>query len=147
MVCVQKARLSIFSYWLIMESKQNWPDLGSPISKFRIYILWILLPIASTESLNVIGHWVWLWRALKRILRWGHLTWPGDMTLSDLDLKFSQHVRKRCMNRCAKTWGGAVAALALKLRWGTRSQARGGRSFAVLTTNTGVKKYYLLAAS
>ena len=25
----------IFFYWLIMERSQNWPDLGSPISKFR----------------------------------------------------------------------------------------------------------------
>ena len=30
------------------------------------------------------------------------VTWsPGDVTLSDLGLKFS-HVRKRCMNMCAK---------------------------------------------
>ena len=29
-------------------------------------------------------------------MRWGHLTWPGDLTLCDLGLKFSQHLRKRC---------------------------------------------------
>ena len=35
MVFVQKRSISIFSHWLIMEKSQNWPDLGSPISKFR----------------------------------------------------------------------------------------------------------------
>ena len=35
MVFVQKRRLSFFSPWLIMERSQNWPDLRSPISKFR----------------------------------------------------------------------------------------------------------------
>ena len=34
MVFFQKRRLSFFSHWLIMERSQNWPDLGSPISKF-----------------------------------------------------------------------------------------------------------------
>ena len=40
-------------------------------------------------------------------MRWGHLTWPGDLTLRDLGLKFLQHVRKRCMIRCAKNDGAA----------------------------------------
>ena len=35
MVFVQKKRLSFFSHLLIMERSQNWPDLRSPISKFR----------------------------------------------------------------------------------------------------------------
>ena len=35
MVFVQKRRLSFFSHWLKMERLQNWPDLRSPISKFR----------------------------------------------------------------------------------------------------------------
>ena len=49
-------------------------------------------------------------------MRSGHLTWPGDLTLRDLGLKFSRHVRKRCMIRCAAppfliysqktSWGG-----------------------------------------
>ena len=37
-VFVQKRRLSFFSHWLIywlIERSQNWPDLRSPISKFR----------------------------------------------------------------------------------------------------------------
>ena len=32
---VQKRRLSYFSHGLIMERSKNWPDLRSPISKFR----------------------------------------------------------------------------------------------------------------
>ena len=40
MVFVQNRRLSFFSHWLIMERSQNWPDLRSPISKFRdIYFI------------------------------------------------------------------------------------------------------------
>ena len=34
-------------------------------------------------------------------LFWGHLTWPGDLTLSDLGLK-CLHVRKRCINSYTK---------------------------------------------
>ena len=40
MVFVQKRRLSFFSPWLIMERSQNWPDIRSPISKFR-YVCFI----------------------------------------------------------------------------------------------------------
>ena len=43
----------------------------------------------------------------QTLYRWGHLTWPGDLTLRDLDLKFSQHMQKRCMNRYTKN-GGAL---------------------------------------
>ena len=39
--------------------------------------------------------------SIQTFLKWGHLAWPGDLTLSDLGLKISQYVRKRCMNRCA----------------------------------------------
>ena len=35
MVFFQKRRLSFFFRWLKMKRSQNWPDLGSPISKFR----------------------------------------------------------------------------------------------------------------
>ena len=35
MVFVPKRRISILFHWLIMERSQNWPDLESPISKFR----------------------------------------------------------------------------------------------------------------
>ena len=34
--------------------------------------------------------------------RWGHLTWPGDMALADLDLQFLGKFRNSCPNSCAK---------------------------------------------
>ena len=34
--------------------------------------------------------------------RWGHLTWPGDLTLGDLDLQFSGKLRSSCPNSYAK---------------------------------------------
>ena len=40
-------------------------------------------------------------------MSWGHLTWPGDLPLHYLVLKFSQHMPKRCMMRCAKYGGSA----------------------------------------
>ena len=40
-------------------------------------------------------------------MRWCHLTWPVDLTLRDLGLKFSQPMRKKCMIRCAKNSGAA----------------------------------------
>ena len=43
--------------------------------------------------------------SIQTFLRWGHLTWPGDLTLRDMGLKFSQLVRKRCLNRHAKNGG------------------------------------------
>ena len=30
------------------------------------------------------------------------MTWPGDLTLSDLGLNFSEHVRKKCMKKNGK---------------------------------------------
>ena len=39
---------------------------------------------------------------LESFRRWGHLTWPGDMTLGDLDLQFSGKFRNSCPNSCAK---------------------------------------------
>ena len=39
--------------------------------------------------------------SIQFFMRWDHLTWPSDLTLRDLSLKFS-HVRKRCMIRCAR---------------------------------------------
>ena len=34
--------------------------------------------------------------------RWGHLTWPDDLTLDDLDLQFSGKLRNSCPNSYAK---------------------------------------------
>ena len=84
-----------------MERSQNWPDLRSPISKFRdirfIDTYWYGYQSlkASRESFSRCSfdeHSNFLWGEV----------WPGDLTLSDLVLKFSQHMRNRCMNRRAK---------------------------------------------
>lgn len=76
---VQKRRLSIFFYWHIMERAQNRPDLRSSISKFEIYILYIL----SFLSIN-------LWKLqsdrsagvpMTSIdFSWGEVTWRGLVT-------------------------------------------------------------------
>ena len=87
---------------LTMERSQNWLDLRSPISKFwYIHFIAILICINRWKFQGIIQS-VKLWRAFKRFMKWGHLTWPGDMTLSDVGLKFLQHMLKGCMNRCAK---------------------------------------------
>ena len=71
-------------------------------------------------------------------MRWGHLTWPGDLTLRDLGLKFSQHVRKRCMIRCAGQSG--------KNRKGGGSQhpPPAGRRLMKCITNYNAWKYQCL---
>ena len=38
--------------------------------------------------------------------RWGHLIWPGDLTLGDLDLKFSGKLRNIWPNSYAKNLRG-----------------------------------------
>ena len=86
MIFVQKRRLSIFSHWFIMERSQNWPDPRSPISKFR-----------SINFIDVTNITRWKFQgdrlvgvamtSIQASLRWGHLTWPGDLTLTDLNLK------------------------------------------------------------
>ena len=46
-------------------------------------------------------------RAFRLFLRWGHLTWPSDLTLSELGLKFSQNMQNKVrMNRCVKNLKG-----------------------------------------
>ena len=72
----------IFSRWLIgygEVAKLTWPWVID-IKNSEIYILWILVLISIAESFKVIDNSVWLWRAFKLFLRWGHLTWPGDLT-------------------------------------------------------------------
>ena len=59
MVLVQKRRLSIYSYWLIMECSQNWPNLRYPILKFRditfysCYFLYQSLKVQDCRSVGV----------------------------------------------------------------------------------------------
>ena len=42
------------------------------------------------------------WRAFKLVLRWGHLTWPGDLTLSDLSEVFTTCAEKMYEQVCQK---------------------------------------------
>ena len=110
MVFMQKRRLSFSSHWLIMERSQNWPDLRSPISKFR--------DMRFIDTGTDINRW----------------TFQGDrsfgvamtniqtcLTLSDLGPKFSQSMQKRCMNSCTKNGGaprGRFPAICEKPEWG-----------------------------
>ena len=73
----------------------------------EIYLLETLLLVLIAESFKAIVQSVQLWRACKIFMWWGHLTWPGDLILRDLGLKFSQHMRKRCMIKFPKN-GGVV---------------------------------------
>ena len=121
---VQNRRFSIFSHWH-MERSQNWPDLRSLISTF-----WDMHFI---DTVTCVNRWkfqdnrsvsVALTSIQTFFMRWDHLTWPGDLTLRDLSLKFAQHMRKRCTiglpkrRRCAppssgnleKTGGGLSRA-------------------------------------
>ena len=87
-VFAQKRRLSNFSLWL-MERSQTLPDLGSPISNLQDHHF--------IDTVTDINFWrfqsdQWLGVAMTGVqsfMRWGHLMWPDDLTLSDLELKFS----------------------------------------------------------
>ena len=106
MVLFQKRRLSFFSYWLIMERSQKWPDLWSRISKIRD-IHFIDTGTCMYQMLKV-SRWLSIWCRYDEHSNffWGEVTWR-DLTLSDLGLKFSQHMRKRCINRYTKNGGSA----------------------------------------
>ena len=103
-----KRRLSIFSQW--MEMSQSWPDLGSPISQFRDKHF-----IATVTDINR-----WKFQGLQGDPSFGVamtsvqtfsevMSWPGDLTLSEMGLKLS-HVRNKCMKRCAKNPRGYLNA-------------------------------------
>ena len=91
----------------LMGRSQNWPDLRSPISKF--FDIHFIDTVACSNRWGFQGNrsvGVALTNIQTFFMRWGHLTWPGDLTLRDLCLKFS-HVRKIYMIRCAKNGGTA----------------------------------------
>ena len=89
-----------------MERSQNWPDLGSRISKFR--------DIHLIDTGTGVNRWKFQgYRSfgvavtnIQSFSRWSHLTWPAGLTFSELGLKFSQHLRKRGTKRCAKNLRG-----------------------------------------
>ena len=59
---------------------------------------------------------MWLWRAFKCFLMWGHLTWPGDLTLKYLVMKFLQRLRNNCIKRCAKNSGAPCRRFKISAR-------------------------------
>ena len=92
----------IFPHCFIMGMSQNSSDLRSQISKFRDIrfvgplTLITYMKLQSDRSKGVARARVWIfWRL-------GHWTWPGDLTLGDLGLKFSHDVRKIYQNSCAE---------------------------------------------
>ena len=101
MVFIQKKRLSNFCRWLKMESSQNWPDLRSPISKFRN--LCFIDTVTHVNAWKFRGDWSVSYDEHSNFseVRSVDVTWV--LTLSSLNLKFSQCVRKWCVSRCAKT--------------------------------------------
>ena len=102
---VQKRRHSIFSHLLIIERSQNWSDLRSPISKFwEVHFINNLTRIKPWKFQDYRSVGVAM-TSIQTFSEVGHLTWPGDLTLIDLGLKFSEHVQKICTNRCAKNGG------------------------------------------
>ena len=65
--------------------------------------------ILNPESFKSVSPPLWPWRDWKVFRRWGHLTWPGDLILGDLDLKFSGKLLDHCSNNYAKNnLGGGV---------------------------------------
>ena len=88
-VFFQNRRLSFFSLWLIMERSHNWPNLGSRVYKFRdIYFIATGTDINRWKFQGYRAFGVAMMSIQFFFLRWGHLTWPGD-----LGLKFLQQVR------------------------------------------------------
>ena len=125
MVFVQKRCLSFFYRWLIMEKGRKIDlTLGHRYRNSGIYISQIPLRI-GINCLKFQGDHRSFGVATTSIqfffLRWGHLTWPGDLTLGDLGPEFLQNVRKRCMNSCAKNGGAPrrrFPAIGEKPEWG-----------------------------
>ena len=105
-IFVQKRRLSIVSQLFIMEKSQHWPDFVSPISKFQcIHFLDAVTDINRWKFQGDRSFGVVMTSIQTFFLRWGHLTWPGDLTLSDLGLKFH--------NMCGKyAWTGVPETMA-----------------------------------
>ena len=78
---------------------------GHEHQKSKIYKLYELLALSSSKSLKTLGSELWLWQCVKLlncVLRWRHLTWPGDLTWYDLGSKFLHQMRKGWMNSYAK---------------------------------------------
>ena len=93
-----------------MERSQSWPDLGSPTLKFRDMHFIDTVTDLNRRKFQDDRSFDVAMTCIQTFLMWDHLTWPGDLTLSDLGLKFSRCVRKRCLNRLflrflRQSWG------------------------------------------
>ena len=79
-------------------------------------ILW------NAEGLKPIGygHWMWTLRSLKVRNPFLTLTWPGDLTFGDLELKFLHKVSNSIVSRYWKNGGAArrrFSAIREKPEW------------------------------
>ena len=119
MIFVQNNRFSIFSHWLIMERSQNWPNLCSLISKFwGIHFIDTYLYQSLKVSRQLFGRCSFA--SIQTFMRWGHLTCPGNLTLRDMGLNFSKHMRKRCLIRLKK-----AVALRAAVFWQSEKNRKG----------------------
>ena len=63
---------------------------------------------SEIEIVHIIGNDITRWKFQSLNIqtfffrRWGHLTWPVDLTLNDMDLHFTQTVWAWCIDRCTK---------------------------------------------
>ena len=66
----------------------DWPDLRSPKSKNRDIQLLDTTILMKVRTFKVVQEkTVDLVRLLNFLVRWGHVTWPGDLTFCDLGKK------------------------------------------------------------
>ena len=96
---------------------------GQEYKKSKIYNLLELLTSSTFKSLKTLVHNCGCGRVSKLlnfVLRWRHLTWPGDLTWYHLVPKFSHKMHKGWMNSYAKCGGAARRhfLLSAKNRWG-----------------------------
>ena len=129
MVFVQKRHLSICSHWLIMERSPNWPELGSPISKFRAKNFvgtdtdinrWTFqgdrsfgeartsiqtFRVEDTWRDLVICSWViWIW-TFQNV--WGNDVWTGVPKIWGAWNTPSRHRLRKCFFFCPHLFGVA----------------------------------------
>ena len=66
----------------------------------------VLSRTPNPESFKSFSQPLCPWRDRNFFRRWGHLTWPGDLTLNDMDLIFSGKLRNSCSKSYAKNLRG-----------------------------------------
>ena len=99
-----------FAHRLNMGRSRNWTDLGHEYTNPRYKSCSNYWP---HQLLKVWKHWVHncgcgrVSKLLNCVLRWRHLTWPGDLRWYDLGSKFLHQMRKELMNSYANLGGAA----------------------------------------